>query len=159
MIEQPQGIPTKGDIDKATEVARNNVSILEAEAGRLERLISTQKRELIVQENTKADLELHLNELYLKIESAEVELDLKEKESVAMGERMKVTLQTLAEKETSLIERSSLLAQKESDITQRVESVTIRESQLALREAELSEDEEVLELKTKKLKQVLNEIV
>ena len=75
MIEQPSSVPTSEEIQKATEAARNNVTVLEAESVRLDRLIGSQKRELIAQEGAKKDIEdlIELAEGKLTILESEIE--------------------------------------------------------------------------------------
>lgn len=76
MLDQPTS-NTAIDIEilKATEAARNNVSILEVEAQRFEKLISTAKRELLALETSKKDYEHNIEKLKTDRENLTKEID------------------------------------------------------------------------------------
>ena len=73
MLDQPTSTPIKKELALAEEQSRDRVSILEAEASRFERLIMTQKRELISLENTKVDLVSQVEKLSKEIEGLKAE--------------------------------------------------------------------------------------
>lgn len=149
MINSPSTIPLKDEILLAEEQARNRVSILEAEAGRFERLISTQKRELTTLDGTLNDLKNQIDDITL----ARINL-VKE---VADLTKTKTTLQEDI-KEIALSNtrtRAEIDAQRQ-EINERLSILEIREAnvldvELAISERVKSIEKEENVLKAKKL--------
>lgn len=145
MIDQPSSAPTSEEIAKALENARNNVSILEAESVRLDRLIGSQKRELVAQEGAKRDIddliviaEGKLAILDAQIESQEKSLSLLEAEAeskktelVAREEAVEKTEEVIKQKEADLLSREAILESSEELLIQKeVEFNMVKNRQL-----------------------------
>lgn len=130
MLEQPSSAPTNKDVEKALEAARNNVSVLEAESVRLDRLVTAQKRELISQEGAKRDIEDQITIAEGKLSILETQIDsLKKSKSVIEAE--------VEAKGKELVEREKEIAHRESLLTGREAAVEVREKKIEQSEKDL----------------------
>lgn len=126
MLAQPTSVPIKKEVQKALEDARNNVSILEAETARLERLIASQKRELISQEAAKKDMEINLEALSKKTTEAQKQIESERASAeFLIGEAQK--------KHAEVLERERELVKQETDIKARLKELKDAEDDLQKR--------------------------
>ena len=151
-------IPLPSDIQTAIIAARNNVSVLEAKAQRMERLIGSQKRELSSLGGALADI----NKQTDTITERRVALT----KEVASLEKSKTSL--LAD----ILEMEKRNAETRAEIDTREQQVRERESSLALAEeaqqrgylaltervAELDREEKALTLKKTAISELLSKL-
>lgn len=157
MLNQPTGLPTKKDIAAATEAARNNVSILEAEYARLDRLILGQKRELVTQENSKQYLEEEIERLSKQKGelAAEIEKEKAQQKEIANqntteSEHLSKKRKELEAFELEINERERVLLGKEESLAKEAEFVRVGYDKLTAREAVLTAiDTELKEILSK----------
>lgn len=149
MLEIPTSTPLPEDVVTAIEAARNRVSLLEAEAGRFERLISSQKRELTTLdgsisdlqaqvelitsmkeavskevtdlENQKASLEKDLKSTNASIKNSKAEIDSQRQEINERLSVLEIKEATVLATESALVERSNILAVSEESIKNKKE--------------------------------------
>lgn len=121
------------DVQAAVLGARNNVSLLEAEAGRLERLISSQKRELVSLDGALNDIKSQLDTItQQRIEVVKEISILTESRDLIRVDINDITLrnnETRAEidrREADIAERENTLAQAEQRQQEAVISLTER---------------------------------
>ncbi len=138
MIQQPSAVPTTEDVQKALEAARNNVTVLEAEAVRLDRLIGSQKRDLIAQEGAKRDLEDLITVAEGKLAILETQIDSSEQSLIEVNKQVDVASQLY----TDTTERTQALSH---DLDGREAAVAGREMRLAEAEADLKQRTEAFE--------------
>lgn len=131
MIAQPSAPPTNTEIEKALEAARNNVTVLEAEAVRLDRLIGSQKRELIGQEGAKRDIEDQIVLVEGKLAILETQYNSLKASSLAIEEENEA-------KRTELTAREEALATAELDLAGREVAVAGRELRVSEAESDLT---------------------
>lgn len=134
MIDQPSSVPIDAEILKAQEAARNNVTILEAESVRLDRLIGSQKRELIGQEGAKRDIEDQITLVEGKLAILEAQLESSEQSYADVIGQLNAANEfyTDTQKRTEALSRG--LDEREAAVTERENSVTMAESDLKQRE-------------------------
>lgn len=126
MLAQPMSVPIKKDVQKALEDARNNLAILEADTARLERLIASQKRELISQEAAKKDMETNLEALEKKTTEAQ-------KQIASERESAEFLIKEAQKKHAEVLERENALVKQEAEMKSRMKDLKDAESDLQKR--------------------------
>lgn len=151
-------IPLPEDIINATEAARNNVSILEAESGRFERLISSQKRELVSIEGQKADLLKQVDDLKASIEVLVEDLSTKNTERTTLLGDISEMEKELQDKRAEFALRSKELDERENDIDKaesKLQEGILRHTSDSIK---LEEDKKAFNAKVDALNKVLSNI-
>ncbi len=148
-MTQPTSIPVSEEILAAEEAARNNVDLLVAESQRYEKLIASQKRDLVSLdgaladikdqidvittkritlaqevidiENNKASLTSDINNLTVLIEATKAEMAVREDELSGRESDIVSTEHMLREAEIAITERSNTLAVAEEVIRNKKE--------------------------------------
>jgi chromosome segregation ATPase len=138
MIAQPSSVPVKKDVQAALDSARANVSLLEAETARLERIITSQKRDIIVNEGTLKDYDKRIDEATTKATAIATE--------VVSNERSLETLQALiSDKQKSLESMVKGMAETAAEMLLKEKAFTAKETALAELKKELAKDRKTLE--------------
>ncbi len=139
-VTNPTSVPLPADVVAATEAARNNVTLLQAEARRLQGLAESCEREVSGLAARKADLEAEIPLLIERNRHAE--------EGAASAELRRAT--ALAEAEDAALRADA--ARQEAEVAR--EAASARELELAAREAaiddrdaKLAQDERALTVK------------
>lgn len=159
MIENSSpNIPLKKEIAEAQEHARNNVSILEAESGRLERLISTQKRELVAQEGAKLDVERALAQVQDNLIDAKEQFDSVEKSRNALLVEIDTKNKEIAQKTKEIDEKEAKLNEKERELTQLSEKLNDKEKALSTEKSQFTAEKESFSKKIIVLNAALKDI-
>jgi len=145
-------------LQRAISAAENTVSLLDAEAGRLKLLISSQKNELVGLATQKASLDSEIEELRIK------KGQLREENSILQEDvyKSQKDLDDLIRKNK---ENEGVLTLKERDVAQRevlcsdLEKVIgEKEQAVSRREAEVATKEESIQLREEKIKKVLAQL-
>jgi len=119
MLEQPSSVPTSKEVAKSLEAARNNVSVLEAEAVRLDRLVVSQKRELISQEGAKRDIEDLIAVAEGKLAILDTQIESLEASKTAIEASIEAKKTELDERELAVSGRETEVAAKEAGLLSR----------------------------------------
>lgn len=146
------------DVQSAILSARNNVSLLEAEAGRLERLILSQKRELVSLDGALKDIKEQIdviteNRIFVTREVAvlnESKLQLEQK----IREIELSNTKTRAEIDAREVE----VSKRESDVAEAERKLQGTELSLSERIKAVEEDEQVIKVKKLTLSEALAQL-
>lgn len=158
-VSQPQNdIPLPADMQKALENARNNVTVLNVETGRLTRLVGTL-------EKTISGLSVRESELKLKIEQAEKKLEevLKEvsNQEIRKSEiefESKTLIKKNEQESVALSQVIKEVAEEKSSLEKRERSLRDHENRVMVRETQVARHEVVLKEVAEELKQSINKL-
>lgn len=138
MLTQPTSTPISDELVKAMEQARNNVSLLEAESGRFERLILSQKRELVSLNGAIKDTQNNLDGLLAKVSEVV-------KEIAILGEAKSNLLADVSGIELSNTQMRAKIAQQQEELANKANTLDDKEKTLLGREFATSERTKALE--------------
>ena len=156
-VTQPDTKGTTKEMGAALTAARNNLSLLEAESARFEKIITAQKREVIVHEGTLKDYEKRINHA----ETLTIALG---KEVVSSQKSLDAVLEILAERQTFLSKlgfeigvKETALNQREAELMKKETSYVQEAHDLAKAKEALEKDRATFDEKVHRLKALFNE--
>ena len=157
-MTSPSDIPIKAEILAAEEAGRNRVSILEAESGRIERLVLSQKRELVSLDGALNDIKNQIEEITLKRISIVNEI-------TNLNKDKEILLADIKEMSLRNTETKAEIDLQQKELTERINIVTLRENAVQDRELSLSEriktvedDENIIKVKKLTLSEALAQL-
>ena len=148
MIDTPSTVPVKAEILAAEEAVRNNVTLLEAESQRLERLISSQKRELISLDGALVDVKDQLDLITSMRISVAKEVVVIEDKKESLTAEVKTLTNIIETTKAEIARREDELSGRESDITSAEEM--LQEAELSFRERSVLLEKNIEEVEEKK---------
>ena len=154
---QPENnIKLPEDVQKAVDAARDNVTVLQAEAARLGRIKQGLDRNIVTAQGALKDTET-------KIEVATEKLETVKKETATAQAALNEANQDLStaqkqmEADTKAMkEKSEELAKTKEEIDNKFKELDAKDKDLKKREKDLSEREDAHEAKVRKLEEALN---
>lgn len=148
MLNQPSTVPVKEELLAAETAVRNNVSLLEAESIRFERLISSQKRELVTLNGSIDDIKDQTDAITLRRVEIVKEVSDLESKKVALVKDIESLTKIIDATKAEIAHREDELSGREADITS-AENM-LQEAEIAFRERSVVLEQSIKEVEEKK---------